>query len=148
MDGLLEDVDQGPQGPLAVETQGAQPAPGDEGRGAGQLGGIGERSGLHSLDQAVEAGKMLAVLLRAFPGQHQAAFERKGGEAVAETGGILPGAVVVEDLTGTQQIPAPRFLFSVRAQAETSPGRRGPDGFFKVQAIGSEHLLADRVASF
>ena len=131
-----------------VEAQGAQPAPGDEGSGAGELRRIGERSGLHSLDQAVEAGKMLAVLLRAFPGQHQAAFEREGGEAVAETAGVLPGAVVVQHLAGTQQVLAPGLLFSVCAQAEASPGRRGPDGFFKVQAIGGEHLLADRVASF
>jgi len=91
---------------------------------------------------------MLAILLRAFPGQHQAAFEREGGETVAETGGVLPGAVVVQHLAGTQQVLAPGLLFGVRAQAETSPRRRGPDGLFKVQAIGGEYLLADRVAPF
>ena len=67
---------------------------------------------------------------------------------MAETGGVLPGAVVVQRLAGAQQILAPGLLFSVCPQAETSPGSRGPDGLFKVQAIGGQYLLADRVASF
>jgi hypothetical protein len=43
----------------------------------------------------------------------------------------------VQRLAGTQQVLPPSLLFSVRAQAQTSPGSRGPDGFFKVQAIGA-----------